>query len=88
MVGLDMVAFRTVAFWRSWLIFIVSIGSTNVHSPTKDILVPKGLSQWGPLSPFLFLLVAQGLVGMMAKANCIGEYQGFRVDNENHFELL
>ncbi|XP_058757673.1 uncharacterized protein LOC131630949 [Vicia villosa] len=57
-------------------------------SPTKDFVVTRGLRQGDPLSPFLFLLVAEGLAALMKSASTLGEYVGFKVNEEVHFEML
>jgi hypothetical protein len=49
----------------------VFAGSLSVlvnGSPTSEINIQRGLKQGNPLAPFLFLLVAEGLGGLMRSA--------------------
>ncbi|CAJ2637732.1 unnamed protein product [Trifolium pratense] len=57
-------------------------------SPTEDFKVGKGLRQGDPLSPFLFLIAAEGLTGMVNKAVDIGQFVGFKVDDSIRFQIL
>ncbi|MCI17398.1 LINE-1 reverse transcriptase like, partial [Trifolium medium] len=52
-------------------------------SPTTEINIQRGLKQGDPLAPFLFLLVAEGLGGLMKKAVEINRFQGFEVGRQN-----
>ncbi|GKV32816.1 hypothetical protein SLEP1_g41389 [Rubroshorea leprosula] len=50
-------------------------------SPTRQFPVSKGLRQGDPLSPFLFLIVAEGLNGLMLSAVDKNLYKGVRIGN-------
>jgi hypothetical protein len=50
-------------------------------SPMADLSVGKGLRQGDPLSPFLFLIVVEGLTGLMRKAVDGGSFHDFKVNN-------
>ncbi|GKU94710.1 hypothetical protein SLEP1_g8163 [Rubroshorea leprosula] len=71
--------------WRKWileclrssLVFVLINGS-----PTNQFSVSKGIRQGDPLSPFLFLIVVEGLNGLVASAVEKGIYKGVRVGNE------
>lgn len=39
-------------------------------SPTEEIKLEKGLRQGDPLAHFLFLIVAEGLSGLMKREQC------------------
>jgi hypothetical protein len=59
--------------WLKWMracMFESSMSILVNGSPTNDFKVGKGLRQGDPLSPFLFLIVAEGLAGMMKLAVC------------------
>jgi hypothetical protein len=47
--------------------------------PTEEISIKRGLQQGDPLAPLLFLLVAEGLGGLMRKAVERGRFKPFVV---------
>ncbi|GAU44838.1 hypothetical protein TSUD_280390 [Trifolium subterraneum] len=57
-------------------------------SPAEDFSVGKGLRQGDPLSPFLFLIVAEGLMGLMCKAVDNNLFHGYKVSNNIQFHTL
>jgi hypothetical protein len=68
--------------WIDWMRACVFAGSMSIlvnGSPTREINIQKGLKQGDPLAPFLFLLVAEGLGGVMRKAVDLGLFKGFKV---------
>ncbi|CAJ2628008.1 unnamed protein product [Trifolium pratense] len=77
--------------WIQWMracIFNSSMSVLVNGSPTKDFVVGKGLRQGDPLSPFLFLIAAEGLTGMMQKAVGIGVFHGYKVSDDLLFHTL
>ncbi|MCI07590.1 LINE-1 reverse transcriptase like, partial [Trifolium medium] len=67
--------------WRRWIRACVFQSSMSVlvnGSPTADFCVGKGLRQGDPLSPFLFLIVAEGLSGLMSKAVDNKRFHGYK----------
>ncbi|CAJ2637088.1 unnamed protein product [Trifolium pratense] len=77
--------------WRQWIRACVFQSSMSVlvnGSPTGDFNVDKGLRQGDPLSPFLFLIVAEGLTGLMNKAVATGLFHGYKVSNTILFHTL
>lgn len=48
-------------------------------SPTDEIKIQRGLKQGDPLAPFLFLMVAEGLSGLVRSAVSRGVFKVFRV---------
>jgi hypothetical protein len=67
--------------WRSWMRACVFAGNMSIllnGSPTEEINIKRGLKQGDPLAPFLFLLVAEGLGGLMKKAVGLSRFRGFR----------
>jgi hypothetical protein len=68
--------------WREWIRACVFAGSMSVFvngSATEEINIQRGLKQGDPLAPFLFLLVAEGLGGLMKKAVEQNSFKGFEV---------
>lgn len=57
-------------------------------SPTKDFVVPIGIQNGDPLSPFLFLLVVEGFVEMFKTATSVGEFDGFRIGQMYNLRCL
>ncbi|KAK2383713.1 hypothetical protein QL285_071138 [Trifolium repens] len=77
--------------WLNWMracIFESSMSVLVNGSPTNDFKVGRGLRQGDPLSPFLFLIVAEGLAGMMRRAVQIGKFKGFQVNHNVKFQIL
>jgi hypothetical protein len=77
--------------WRRWIRAYVFQSSMSVlvnGSPTKAFSVGKGLRQGDPLSPFLFLIVAEGLTGLMRKAVDSSLFHGYKVSDNIMFHTL
>lgn len=70
------------------LVFSSSMSILVNGSPTRDFIVSRSLCQGDPLSPFLFLLVAEGLASMLAKATSLGDFRGFYDGGDSQFEIL
>ncbi|GKV43294.1 hypothetical protein SLEP1_g50605 [Rubroshorea leprosula] len=68
--------------WRSWIQECLRSSSVSVivnGSPTRQFMVTKGIRQGDPLSPFLFLIVAERLNGMVTAAVEKKLYKGVMV---------
>jgi hypothetical protein len=66
--------------WKKWICSCVYGGSMSVlvnGSPTEEINIQRGLKQGDPLAPFLFLLVVEGLGGLMKKVVDLNRFTGF-----------
>jgi hypothetical protein len=63
-----------LGFHQNWVQLIMACVSSVTYStlvngfPT-EIITPRGLRQCDPLSPYPFLLCAEGLSAMLRKAN-------------------
>jgi hypothetical protein len=80
---------RRVGFgdkWCSWMKACVCSGNMSVlvnGSPTEEISIKRGLKQGDPLAPFLFLIVAEGLGGLMRMAVDRGRFKSFLVGRDD-----
>lgn len=57
-------------------------------SPTEEFSTQKGIKQGDPLAPFLFLIVVEGLTGLVRKgeeANCL---EGFKIDDNLSISMM
>ncbi|GJX60728.1 RNA-directed DNA polymerase, eukaryota [Tanacetum coccineum] len=58
--------------WRGWIMACLQSARTSIlvnGSPTKEFFIKRGLRQGGPLSPFLFILVMEGLHAVLKDAH-------------------
>jgi hypothetical protein len=70
--------------WRKWIKECVSTATASIlvnGSPTDQFPLQRGLRQGDPLSPFLFLLAAEGLNVMMTSAVRNNFFTGITVGN-------
>ena len=68
--------------WIRWIKECMESSSVSVlvnGSPTKEFVPTRGLRQGGPMAPFLFLIVAEGLAGLVRQAVKKGLYCGVQV---------
>lgn len=74
-----------LGFQREWVDLIMKCVSSvtyriKVNGEYTDTVTPqRGLRQGDPLSPYLFLLCAEGLSAMLRKAEWDGEIVGIQV---------
>ena len=52
-------------------------------SPTTEFRPKRGLRQGDPLVPFLFLIVVEGLAGLVREAVRIGVLEGFKFGHKH-----
>jgi hypothetical protein len=77
--------------WLKWMracIFESSMSILVNGSPTEDFKVGRGLRQGDPLSPFLLLIVAEGLAGLVKRAAEIGRFKGYQINPSLQFQIL
>ncbi|PNX99671.1 cysteine-rich receptor-like protein kinase, partial [Trifolium pratense] len=68
--------------WIEWMRACTFAGNLSVlvnGSPTGEIGIQRGLKQGDPLAPFLFLLVVEGLSGVVSKAVDLRIFKGLAV---------
>ena len=72
--------------WRKWIRECVSTATASIlvnGSPTYEFPMQRGLRQGDPLSPFLFLLAAEGLNVMMTLVVENNLFSGYTVGTSN-----
>lgn len=77
--------------WIGWMQACILTSSMSVlinGSPTDEFIAHKELRQGDPLSPFLFLIVAEGLSGMVQRAIQVGVFDGYQVSGGKKLSLL
>ncbi|GLT88308.1 hypothetical protein SLE2022_063410 [Rubroshorea leprosula] len=68
--------------WRGWIRECLQTNSASVlinGSPTKEFTMRRGLRQGDPLAPFLFLIVAEGLNGIISSAVDKALFEGVQI---------
>ncbi|XP_071689048.1 uncharacterized protein [Rutidosis leptorrhynchoides] len=72
--------------WRSWIALCLKTAYISVlvnGSHTKEFKLGRGVRQGDPLSPFLFIIAAEGLNWLIKSALSNNAYSGVKVGNDN-----
>jgi hypothetical protein len=73
-------------WWRKWMKECVCTATASIlvnGCPTDVFALKRGLRQGDPLSPFLFLITAEGLNAMMSEAVNQNLFVGYSVRAQN-----
>lgn len=76
--------------WIRWIDGCLTSVSVSVMvncSPGEEFHMERGIRKGDPLAPFLFLLVAEGLTGLVRKAMATGKLKGFNVGRNDDLEV-
>ncbi|XP_071713069.1 uncharacterized protein [Rutidosis leptorrhynchoides] len=83
----DMMGFMGFGLkWRRWIASCLKTASISVlvnGSPTKEFKLGRGVRQVDPLSPFLFIIAAEGLNWLTKSAASNNAYSGVKIGNDN-----
>jgi len=81
-----MVQMNFPTLWQKWISKCIGSATASVlvnGSPTMEFPFEKGLRQGDPLSPFLFLLAAEGFSVMMNAVVATGLFHGYNIGQQN-----
>ncbi|XP_019433997.1 PREDICTED: uncharacterized protein LOC109340726 [Lupinus angustifolius] len=71
--------------WRNWIKSCLQSNSVSIlvnGSPTSEFNMVRGLRQGDPIAPFLFLIVVEGLAGIMRSAVAKRLFKGYEVGKD------
>ena len=71
--------------WVKWMRGCMESATVSMlvnGSPTEEFKPTRGLRQGDPLAPFLFIMVAEGLAGLVRQANKANMLSGVKVGRE------
>ncbi|XP_071699108.1 uncharacterized protein [Rutidosis leptorrhynchoides] len=71
--------------WRRWILACLKSASISIlvnGSPTNEFLIERGVRQGDPLSPFLFLIAAEGLNFLVKKVCGVGLFRGVEIGKD------
>lgn len=74
--------------WMEACVFSSTLSILVNGSPTNDFLAEHGLRKGEPISPFLFVLVAEGLACLVNKVVILGKFVGFCVCNSTEHRIM
>ncbi|XP_058784174.1 uncharacterized mitochondrial protein AtMg01250-like [Vicia villosa] len=77
--------------WMSWMEACVFSSHMSIlvnGSATKEFTVQRGLRQGDPLSPFLFVLVMEGLTSIVKKSVEVGDFKPFCYSDKDSVDIL
>jgi hypothetical protein len=75
-----LLAFGFEEGWVTWVMNLVTTTFFSIlvnGSPTKTFNVSRGLRQGDPLSPFLYIILVEGLGRSLSRAKSQGAIKGF-----------
>jgi len=79
-----LIAFGFDHNWVRWMLALISSSSFSIlvnGSPSETFTPSRGLRQGDPLSPFLFILMMEGLGKAIEDANDAGKVKGIQLSN-------
>nr|GEV47220.1 RNA-directed DNA polymerase, eukaryota, reverse transcriptase zinc-binding domain protein [Tanacetum cinerariifolium] len=77
--------------WINWISGCLHSSTSSIlinGSPTREFNIHRGLRQWDPLSPFLYIIAMEGLHVAMEDAMAAGLYNGFNINNTSLSHLF
>lgn len=78
------------AKWIRWIDGCLASASVSVlvnGSPCEEFGMKRGVRQGDPLAPFLFLIVVEGLTGLVRRAMALKKLVGFKVGKSEEVEV-